>query len=43
MSNRKKVKHTRKEEEQAGKVVKIIIVSLIILSLVMIIGFSLFS
>ncbi|NDV81003.1 hypothetical protein D0T87_03305 [Bacteroides sp. 51] len=43
MSKNKKVKHSKKEEQQAQKVVKIIFVSLIILGLAMIIGFSFFS
>ncbi|WP_255490070.1 hypothetical protein [Bacteroides sp. 214] len=41
MSNKKKIKNSKKEEQQAGKVVKIIAVSLIILGLLMMIGFSL--
>lgn len=39
--NKKKVTHNKKEEEQAKKVVKIVFVSLVILALAMIIGFSL--
>ena len=39
--NKKKVAHSKKEEEQAKKVVKIVFVSLVILALAMIIGFSL--
>ena len=39
--NQKKVTHSKKEEEQAKKVVKIVFVSLVILALAMIIGFSL--
>ena len=39
--NNKKVTHSKKEEEQAKKVVKIVFVSLVILALAMIIGFSL--
>lgn len=39
--NKKKVTHGKKEEEQAKKVVKIVFVSLVILALAMIIGFSL--
>ena len=39
--NKKKVTHTQKEEEQAKRVLKIIAVSLIIMELVMIVGFSL--
>ena len=38
---KKKVTHSKKEEEQAKKVVKIVFVSLVILALAMIIGFSL--
>lgn len=41
--SKKTIKHTKKEEEQAGKVIKIIFVSLIILGLAMLIGFSLLS
>jgi hypothetical protein len=43
MSQSKKVKRSKKEEQQARKVVKIIFVSLIFLGLALIIGFSLFS
>jgi len=43
MSKNKKVKHSKKEEQQARKVVRILFVSLIILGLAMIIGFSFFS
>ena len=39
--NNKKVTRSKKEEEQAKKVVKIVFVSLVILALAMIIGFSL--
>lgn len=39
--NKKKVTHSKKEEKQAKKVVKIVFVSLVILALAMIIGFSL--
>ena len=39
--NKNKVTHSKKEEEQAKKVVKIVFVSLVILALAMIIGFSL--
>ena len=39
--NKKNVTHSKKEEEQAKKVVKIVFVSLVILALAMIIGFSL--
>ena len=39
--NKKKVTHSKKEEELAKKVVKIVFVSLVILALAMIIGFSL--
>ncbi len=43
MSKNKKTKSSRKEEQQANKVIKIIFVSLIILGLFMLIGFSLLS
>lgn len=43
MSKNKKTKHNKKEEQQARKVVRVIFVSLIILGLAMIIGFSFFS
>ena len=39
--NKKKVTHSKKEEEHAKKVVKVVFVSLVILALAMIIGFSL--
>lgn len=39
--NKKKVTHSKKEEEQAKKVVEVVFVSLVILALAMIIGFSL--
>lgn len=38
---KKKVQHSKKEEEQAKKVIRIIFISLIILGLAMVIGFSL--
>lgn len=38
--NKKKVAHTKKEEEQAKRVIKIISVGLVILALAMLIGFS---
>ena len=38
--NKKKVTHTKKEEEQANRVIKIISVGLVILALAMLIGFS---
>lgn len=41
--SKRKVTHTKKEEEQAKKVMKIVIVSLCILALAMLIGFSFFS
>jgi hypothetical protein len=41
MSKSKKVKHSKKEELQARKVVKILFISLIGLGLAMIVGFSL--
>lgn len=45
MSNRskRKVSHSKKEEQQAMKVFKIVSVSLIILALAMLIGFSFFD
>ena len=39
-TNKKKVMHTQKEEEQAKRVIKIISISLVILALAMLIGFS---
>lgn len=39
--NKKKVTHSKKEEEQAKKIVKIVFVSMVILALAMIIGYSL--
>lgn len=41
--NAKKKKHTKNEEEQGKKVIKILFISLIILGLFMMIGFSLLS
>ncbi len=41
MSNKNKAKHKKQEEEQANKVVKVIIVGLIILGLIAIVGASL--
>ena len=38
--NKKKVTHTKQEEEQAKRVIKIISVGLVILALAMLIGFS---
>lgn len=38
--NKKKVIHTKKEEEQAKRVIKIISVGLVVLALAMLIGFS---
>ena len=38
--NKKKVTHTKKDEEQAKRVIKIISVGLVILALAMLIGFS---
>lgn len=38
--NKKKVTHTKMEEEQAKRVIKIISVGLVILALAMLIGFS---
>lgn len=43
MGKNKKAKRMQKEEEQAGKVIKIIFISLIVLGLFMLIGFSLLS
>ena len=41
--NKKKVTHSKKEEEQAKKVMKRLSVALVVLALVLIIGFSLMS
>lgn len=43
MSKNKKVTHSKKEEERANKVIKIVFVSLIILALVLLISFSFFG
>lgn len=43
MSRGKKTKYTRREEQQAQKVVKILFVSLIVLGLILIVAFSLLS
>lgn len=40
MSKNKKVAHSKKEEAQAKRAIKIVFVSLVILALVMLIGFS---
>lgn len=39
--NKKKAMHSKREEQQANKVIKIVFVSLIILALAMLIGYSL--
>nr|WP_320057292.1 hypothetical protein [uncultured Bacteroides sp.] len=41
MSKIRKVTHTKREEQQANRVLKIIFVALVALALVMLIGFSL--
>mgnify|MGYP007024228340 FL=1 len=38
--SKRKAVHSKKEEQQAQKVIKIVFVSLVILALVMLIGFS---
>lgn len=38
--NKKKASHSKREEQQANKVIKIVFVSLIILALAMLIGYS---
>mgnify|MGYP001310767224 FL=1 len=38
--SKRKVVHSKKEEQQAQKVIKIVFVSLVILALVMLIGYS---
>lgn len=43
MSNKNKVKHSKKEEEQANKVVKIIFIALIVLGLLLMLGMSFFG
>gem|GEM_PF-5988385 len=43
MSKNKKTKRSKKEEQQARKVIQIVFVSLIVLGLFMLIGFSLLS
>lgn len=43
MSNKNKIKHSKKEEEQANKVVKIIFVALIVLGLLLMLGISFFG
>ena len=43
MSSKKKVTHSKREEEQAKKVMKWLSVALVILALALIIGFSLMS
>ena len=41
--SKRKVAHSKKEEEQAQRVVKIVFVSLIILALIMLIAYSFFG
>ena len=41
--SKRKVPHSKKEEEQAQRVVKIVFVSLIILALIMLIAYSFFG
>lgn len=43
MSKNKKTERAAKEEEQANKVIKIVFVSLIIVGLLMVVGFSFFG
>ncbi|KAA6330148.1 hypothetical protein EZS27_021117 [termite gut metagenome] len=40
--NKKKV-HTKKEEQQAEKVVKIVCISLVVLALILVISFTIFN
>lgn len=42
-SKNKSVKHSKREEQQANKVIKIVFVSLIVLALAMILSFSFFA
>ncbi len=41
--SRKKVAHTKKEEEQAQRVIKIVFISFVVLALMMLIAFSFVS
>ena len=41
-NNKKKMVHSKKEEEQAKRAIKIVFVSLVVLALAMLIGFSFF-
>lgn len=43
MSKNKKVTHSKKEEAQARRVIQIVFISLIVLALVMLVGFSFWS
>lgn len=43
MGKSRKIAHSKKEEAQAQRVVKIVFVSLIILALILLISFSFFS
>lgn len=43
MGKNKKVVHSKREEEKAQKVIKIVFVSLVILALVLLISFSFFG
>lgn len=40
MGKNKKVKHSQKEEKQAEKVVRIVFISLVLLGIAMLVGFS---
>lgn len=40
MNKNKKVSHSKKEEAQANRVIKMVFISLIILALIMLVGFS---
>ncbi len=43
MAKHRKVSHTKKEEQQANRIMKIIFLVLAVLALTMLIGFSLFD
>ena len=43
MSKNKKVSHSKKEEAQANRIIKIVFISLVVLGLIMVVGFSFWS
>lgn len=43
MSKSRSVKHSKKEEERANKIIKVVFIALIVLGLVLMLGFSFFG